>query len=106
MKKIIGLFLLTTALFNSAAYAQESYLTQTIVGIGAILEKLPDGRVHVNTQIANAPAERTGLAVGDVIVALIRGPVGMPAEISFVRGNSGPIVLSIVREKFEVDDGE
>ncbi len=40
------------------------------------------------------------------IVALIRGQIGVPVEITYTRGQSGMTVLSIVREKFEVDDGE
>lgn len=128
MKKIIGLCFLAATLFATASHAQEVYKTETIVGIGATLEKLPDGTVQVDGFIPNTPAERSGLAVGDLIVAvkslptstavdvrslslpdvvaLIRGPIGVPVEIAYMRGQSGPTVVSIVREKFDVDDGQ
>jgi C-terminal processing protease CtpA/Prc len=64
MKKIIGLCLLAATFFTSGVYAQEAYKTETIVGIGATLEKLADGRVQVDALIPNAPAERAGVAVG------------------------------------------
>ena len=127
MKKFIGLCLLATTLFTTASHAQDVYKTETFVGIGATLEKLADGTLQVDAFIPNAPAEHSGLAVGDVIlevkslptsavvdvrslslpdaVALIRGPAGVPVEISYMRGQVGPTVLSIVREKFDVDDG-
>lgn len=128
MKRFIGLFLLAATLFASASNAQEVYKTETIVGIGATLEKLVDGSVQVIGLIPNAPAEQSGLAVGDLIlevkslptssvvsvlnlplvdvVALIRGPIGVPVEILFRRGTGADTVVSIVREKFEVPDEE
>lgn len=128
MKNIIAIYLLAASLFTSASYAQNAYKTETIVGIGATLEKLPDGTIHVVSLIPNAPAENSGMASGDIIVAvkslpdsvvvdvrsldladvvaLIRGPVGVPVELTYTRGQSGLILLSIVREPFEVDDGE
>jgi C-terminal processing protease CtpA/Prc len=124
MTKIIGLCLFAATLFTTVSYAQEIDKTETIIGIGATLEKLPDGTVEVDALVPKAPAEHSGLAVGDIIlevkslpnslvvdvralslpdiVELIRGPVGVPVEISFRRGNSGVTVLSIVREKFDV----
>lgn len=128
MKNIIALCLFATSLFTAFSYAQDAYKTETIVGIGATLEKLQDGTVHVVSLIPNAPAEHAGLESGDIIVAvkslpnsavidvrsldladvagLIRGPVGVPVEITYTRGQSGLILLSIVREPFEVDDSE
>lgn len=128
MKKIIGLCFLAASLFAMVSHAQNIYRTETIFGIGATLEKLSDGTVQINALIPNAPAERSGLAVGDVIVevkslptsafvdvrslslleivGLIRGPIGVPVDISFVRNQSGPVVLTIVRDKFDVDDGQ
>jgi C-terminal processing protease CtpA/Prc len=128
MKKIIVLYILATTVFTSVAYAQEAYGTETLIGIGATLEKQADGTILVDALISNAPAEHAGLAIGDIIeevkslpngafvsihnlpldsiVALIRGPLGVPVEILFTRGNSEPIDLSIVREKFDVNDGK
>ncbi|MEN0059523.1 MAG: PDZ domain-containing protein [Bdellovibrio sp.] len=128
MRNLIGLFFLFSSLFISSVHAQEAYKTETIVGIGATLEKLEDGSIQIMGLIPNSPAEHSGLAKGDFIievkslpnsqvvdvrnlplvdvVALIRGPVGVPVEISFVRGNSEPTVLSIIRAVIEVDDGE
>lgn len=128
MTKFVGLCFLVASLFSSGAHAQEVYKTETIVGIGAVLEKLADGTVQVNNLIPNSPAERAGVTIGDIItevksqpnstiadvrslpladvVALIRGPIGVPVELTFFRGSSEPIILSIVREKIEIDDGE
>lgn len=128
MKIIIGLCFLAATLFATASHAQEVCKTETIVGIGATLEKLPDGTVQIDGFIPNAPAEHSGLAIGDLIVAvkslptstavdvrslslpdvvaLIRGPIGVPVELAYMRGQSGPAVLSIVREQFHVDDGQ
>lgn len=127
MRKIIGLCLLATTLFTSGAFAQNLYKIETMVGIGATLEKLANGTVQVDALIPNAPAERIGMAVGDIItevkslptttfvdvrkltlpdiVELIRGPIGVPVELSVTRGSSKPMEVSIIREKFEVDDG-
>jgi C-terminal processing protease CtpA/Prc len=128
MRKLIGLCFLVTSLLSLGAQAHEAYKTETITGIGATLEKLADGSIQINGLIPNSPAEHSGLAKGDFIievkslpnsavvdvrtlpladvVALIRGPVGVPVELSFVRGNSLPTVISIIREVIEVDDGE
>lgn len=128
MTKFIGLCIFAATLFTTASYAQEIDKTETIIGIGATLKKLADGTVQVDALILNAPAERSGLAVGDIIlevkslpnstvvdvrplalpevVALIRGPVKVPVELSLRRGDSGVMVLSIVREKFDVNDGK
>jgi C-terminal processing protease CtpA/Prc len=128
MRNLIGVCFLISSLFVSNVHAQEIYKTETIVGIGATLEKLADGSVQIIGLIPNSPAEHSGLVKGDLImevkslpnspvvdvrslpladvVALIRGPVGVPVEISFVRGNSEPAVLSIIRAVIEVDDGE
>jgi C-terminal processing protease CtpA/Prc len=128
MKTIIGIFFLAATMFATSSHAQEIYKIESIVGIGATLEKLPDGTVQVDALIPNAPAEHSGLAVGDIIVevkslptsaavdvrrlslhdivALIRGQIGVPVEISYMRGQAGPTVLTIVREKFDIDDGQ
>lgn len=128
MRNLIGLCVFISSLFVSSVHAQETYKTETIVGIGATLEKLVDGSVQIIGLIPNSPAEHSGLAKGDFIievkslpnssvvdvrslpladvVALIRGPVGVPVEISFVRGGSEPTVLSITRAVIEIDDGE
>ncbi len=128
MKKMIGLFLFATTLFTAGAYARENYKIESMVGIGATLEKLPDGTVQVDALIPKAPAERIGIAVGDIIhevkslptnsfvdvrnfsfedtVALIRGPIGVPVTLSITRGGSNLVEIAIVRETFEVDDGE
>jgi C-terminal processing protease CtpA/Prc len=127
MKNIIGLGLVVTTFFVSASFAQQTYKTETLVGIGATLEKIPEGPVRVDALITNAPAERAGMEVGDLIygvkslpasamvdirnlqlpdiVDLIHGPLGVPVEITFERAGSQPITLSIVREKFDVDNG-
>jgi C-terminal processing protease CtpA/Prc len=96
--------------------------------IGATLQKLEDGAVQIIGVIPRSPAEYSGLAKGDLIievkslpdspvydvrslplpevVALIRGPLGVPVEISFVRGDSQATVISIIREVIELDDRE
>lgn len=122
----IGVMLLAAALLTSVSEAQEGYKVESIVGIGATLEKLEDGTVRVNRLIPKAPAERFGLVAGDLIlqvkslpttasvsvinmalpdvVALIRGPVGVPVEILVKRGTIAEAVIVIVREKFEVSE--
>lgn len=119
--------LLAATLLMSVSEAQESYKVESIVGIGAVLEKLEDGTIRVNKLIPKAPAERSGLVVGDLIlqvkslpttaavsvinmalpdvVALIRGPVGVPVELLVKRGAIAEAVIPIVREKFEVSEG-
>lgn len=128
MRNLIGLCFLAFSLFVSSVQAQATYKIETIVGIGVTLDKLADGSVQIIGLIPNSPAEHSGLAKGDLImevkslpngpivgvrslpiadvVALIRGPVGVPVEISFVRGNSEPALLSIIRAVIEIDDGE
>lgn len=128
MKKIIGLCALAVTLFATSSQAQEIYKNETIVGIGATLEKLQDGSVQIKALIPDAPAERSGLIVGDLIlevkslpdsavvsvlnlsladvVALIMGPVGVPVEILFKRNGDQQAIISIIREKFEVSDSE
>ncbi|MEK6775070.1 MAG: hypothetical protein AABY64_14110 [Bdellovibrionota bacterium] len=128
MKKFIGLCVLSMTLFATASFSQEINKTETIVGIGATLEKLPDGSVQINHFVSGAPAERSGLMIKDLIyavkalpdtamvsvlslplndvVSLIRGPVGVPVEIHFKRGDAPEAVVSIIREKFEISDDE
>lgn len=127
MRNLIGVCFLISSLIVSTVQAQETFKTDTIVGIGAALEKLADGSVQIIGIVPNSPAEHSGLAKGDFIievkslpnspvvdvrslpladvVALISGPVGVPVEISFVRGNSEPTILSITRAVIEIDDG-
>ena len=126
MGKLIG-FCLMIALGAGAQAAQYEKL-ETLVGIGATLEKSASGDVRIIGLVPNAPAEKAGLLAGDLIaqvraspfeapvmvrdlplasvVALIRGPVGAPVEITYVRGISDAIDVSIVRQEFEVNDGE
>lgn len=128
MKNTISICLLIVTLFFSQAYAQQLTASETIAGIGATLQKVTDGRVEVVGLIPNAPAERAGLAIGDAliqvqslpgsaavdirslpladIVAMIRGPAGIPVVVSYIRENSELTVLSILREEFEVSDEE
>ncbi|MBL7544129.1 MAG: PDZ domain-containing protein [Bdellovibrionaceae bacterium] len=125
MRNLIGLCFLVSSLFVSSVHAQESYKTETIVGIGATLGKLADDSIQIIRLIPNSPAEHSGLAKDDFIIevkslpnspvvdvrslplddvaALIRGPAGVPVEISFVRGSSEPTVLSITRTVIEID---
>ncbi len=127
MNKFIGVLLLAITLFASASNAQIFDKMETIVGIGVTLEKLADGTIQVIGLIPNAPAGRSGLAVGDFIlqikslptssvvdvlklsladvVDLIRGPSGVPVEILLKRGNE-EFAVSILREKFEIPGDE
>lgn len=128
MRKIIGLCIWVSLLFAPSVYAQKIYKVEAITGIGVTLYKLPDGSIQIIGLISKSPAEYSGLAKGDFIVgvksipnsvavdvrdlgladvvALIRGPAGVPVEISFVRGNDQPTVLSIMRAVIEFDDGK
>jgi carboxyl-terminal processing protease len=128
MRKFPGLYFLVTALLTSIAFAQDADTAVNIVGIGVAIEKVSNGTARIKALIPNAPAERAGLAADDhiievkslpssptldvrpltlkEIVDLIRGPVEAPIEISFIRGHSDPIVISINREILEVEDTE
>lgn len=105
---------------------QDADTKTSIVGIGVVLGQQDNGAITVYGFVAGAPAERSGLALGDQIIAvkshpdsevidirqlpleeivnLIRGPVGIPVEITIVRGESELIVVSIIREKFVIED--
>lgn len=126
MAKIISVCISLSLLFVPGVYAQKIYKAEPITGIGATLYKLADGSIQIIGLISKSPAEYSGLSNGDFIVGvkslpssvavdvsdlaladvvgLIRGPAGIPVEITFVRGNDQPAILSIVREVIEFDD--
>ena len=125
MRKLI---LATFALLSMAAtsYAAPVEAQKTaIVGIGVVLKKAADGSFPIKEIVPNGPAERTGLRVGDSVVAvqpspdtsmiylekltlgetvlLIRGPVGVPVRLLMNTTNGQSIFVSVAREKIEYD---
>lgn len=85
-----------------------------ISGIGVVIRTLEDsGLVAVANVLKNTPAERAGVEVGDIFLAVdgedvvgfnqtqlagvVRGPTGSTVEIVFLRGEE-EIALSIVRD--------
>lgn len=126
MKSLLVLSLIVASLLGARAFSQETQSVHSIVGIGATLSKLADGSVEISGLIPDAPAERAGLLIGDLIeevqtepqadwvetrtktleevVALIRGPEGTPVTLGLRRGSLDPARLTILREKFEIED--
>lgn len=128
MKTFKTLSLAVITFLCVGAGAQQLFAPVRIVGIGAILQQLSDGTIQVTGLIPSAPAVKAGIAVGDEIlevkslpgsslvavrslpladvVALIRGPVGVPVELLIQRGGSEILERFIIREEFEIEDGE
>ncbi len=125
MKSFTALFLTMITMVMAVSFAHQTYKTETIGGIGAVLEELPSGDVQINSVLQNTPAERAGLQLGDIIiqirpkpdaslqdvrrlslprvVAMIRGPVGVPVELEYVR-NGEVTLVSIFREEIVITD--
>lgn len=126
MKALLILSLLAASFLGGRVLAHDMTKLETIVGIGATLNKLADGSIEVTGSIPGAPAERAGLGVGDLITAvqsaptaplidtralpladvvgLIRGPEGSTVRLKIERGTDAPFTLTILREKFEIED--
>jgi carboxyl-terminal processing protease len=87
-------------------------------GIGARVNLAEGGGVELKYLFAGQPAEKAGLQVGDVILAvdgtdvtklnlteaitLIRGPQGSTVDLSIRRGAESPFSVSVVRERIEI----
>ncbi|NLX63341.1 MAG: S41 family peptidase [Clostridiaceae bacterium] len=81
-------------------------LNNSYEGIGAVLETHDDGIIIVDI-FEDSPAERSGLQVGDIIIAVDgRSVVGMDATTAaaLIRGEAGTTVtLTIIRDGTEKD---
>jgi carboxyl-terminal processing protease len=87
-------------------------------GIGARVDLAEGGGVEIKYLFAGQPAEKAGLQVGDVIVAvdgkdvtrlglteaitLIRGPQGSNATLRIRRGDHPPLDLKVTRDRIEI----
>ncbi len=87
-------------------------------GIGARVDLAEGGGVQITYLFAGQPAERAGLRVGDVIIAvdgkdvtklglteaitLIRGPKGSHVVLLVRRGDQAPIEIEVVRDRIEI----
>jgi carboxyl-terminal processing protease len=122
MKKLIGLFACFVGMM-SYSYADISVSSESFGGIGIEI-RIEDGAISVGADLPNSPAEKAGLAAGDLIEAvqpspdrafvpvegktllevvdLIRGPVGTPVGIKVMRCSSEQS-FSIVREVIQIN---
>jgi carboxyl-terminal processing protease len=87
-------------------------------GIGARVDVAKDGGVELKYLFAEQPAEKAGLQVGDVIIAvdgkdvtkmvlddaisLIRGPRDTKVVLTVKRGSDKPFDVSVVRKSIEI----
>jgi carboxyl-terminal processing protease len=87
-------------------------------GIGARVDLAEAGGVEVKYLFANQPAEKAGVQVGDVIVAvdgkdvtklglteaisLIRGARGTTALLRVKRGSQDPFEIAVIRDRIEI----
>ena len=87
-------------------------------GIGAQVEQADGGGVRLRYLFPDQPAAKSGLQVGDVILAvdgkditplsltdaisLIRGPRGSKATLTIQRGQDKPFDLTVVRDRIEI----
>jgi carboxyl-terminal processing protease len=87
-------------------------------GIGARVDLAEGGGVEIKYLFAEQPAEKAGLEVGDVIVAvdgksvtglglteaitLIRGPRGSTVHLKVRRGDGAPLDLTVSRDRIEI----
>jgi carboxyl-terminal processing protease len=87
-------------------------------GIGARVDKAENGGVEIKYLFAEQPAEKAGVRVGDVIMAvdakdvtqldlneaisLIRGPRDTKVILSIQRGDETPFDLTITRARIEI----
>jgi carboxyl-terminal processing protease len=87
-------------------------------GIGARVDLAEGGGVEVKYLFANQPAEKAGVQVGDVILAvdgkdvtklslteaisLIRGARGTTALLKVKRGSQGLLEISVIRDRIEI----
>jgi carboxyl-terminal processing protease len=87
-------------------------------GIGARVDLAEQGGVEIMYLFAGQPAEKAGLQVGDVVLAvngedvtrlglteaitLIRGPRDSTALLKVKRGEQSPIEIAVVRDRIEI----
>jgi carboxyl-terminal processing protease len=87
-------------------------------GIGARVDLAEGGGVEVKYLFADQPAEKAGLQVGDVILAvdgkavtrlglteaimLIRGPRGSEVLLKVRRGDQTPLEIKVIRDRIEI----
>ncbi len=87
-------------------------------GIGAQVNLAADGGVELQYLFADQPAEKAGLRVGDVVIAVdgqditnldlnaavsrIRGPRGTQVTLTIRRGNDKPFDVTVTRARIEL----
>ncbi len=87
-------------------------------GIGARVDLAEGGGVEIKYLFSGQPAEKAGLSVGDVILAvdgkdvtklglteaitLIRGPRGTQVSLKIMRGDQSPRDVTVVRDRIEI----
>ena len=87
-------------------------------GIGARVDLAPEGGVQIKHLFADQPAQKAGLQVDDIIVAvddkdvtsmqldeavaLIRGPRGTQVRLAVRRGDAAPFDVTITRASIEI----
>jgi carboxyl-terminal processing protease len=81
---------------------EEEQLRGSFGGIGAYVERAPDGRILL-TPMPDRPAERAGILAGDQLIAIDGEPVtpDMPFDdvLAMVRGDVGEVVRLTVRRE-------
>lgn len=108
-----------TVYFNPKdAKAFNDQLSGSITGIGAELGTNNDNDIVIVSPLSGYPAEKAGLKPKDLIVAIdgqtttgmsvdaavskIRGNPGTQVKLTYVRGSSAPVDVTITREKITI----
>ena len=95
--------------------------TASYGGVGALIQKLPDGHIMIKEPYANSAAVKTGLCPGDKIIAIegedtrnlevdecsgkMRGRPGTTLNMTVVKGRGGDTVeVALVRERIHIPD--
>lgn len=95
--------------------------TASYGGVGALIQKLPDGHIMISEPYENSAAVKAGLCPGDTVIAIegvstrdlpvdqcsgrMRGRPGTELHMKVIKGRGGDTVdVTLVRERIHVSD--
>lgn len=98
-KSVVSALVLALSIMGYAPAA----MAESIVGIGAVIEKKSNGRFQIIETVENGPAARAGVMAGEYIAAVdARASRGMDLDelVALVRGTEGSFVtLNLTNER-------